>query len=52
MMEFLIFKDGRDFTESKEEAIGALQKSKKRDSEIHAQILAMPYNKPQSAWRS
>lgn len=31
MMEFLIFKDGKDFTESKEEAIGVLQKSKKGD---------------------
>ncbi|KAL3753748.1 hypothetical protein ACJRO7_001049 [Eucalyptus globulus] len=26
-MEFLIFKDGKDFTESKEEAVGALQRS-------------------------
>ncbi|KAI6698345.1 hypothetical protein NL676_018464 [Syzygium grande] len=27
-MEFLIFKDGKDFTESKEEAVGVLQSSK------------------------
>ncbi|TKY65963.1 Dynein light chain 1 [Spatholobus suberectus] len=27
MMEFLIFKDGKDFTESREEAIGVLQKA-------------------------
>lgn len=27
MMEFLIFKDGKDFNESKEEAIGVLQKA-------------------------
>lgn len=32
MMEFLIFKGGKDFTESKEEAIGVLQQSKKSDN--------------------
>ncbi|KAH7514516.1 uncharacterized protein LOC107430656 [Ziziphus jujuba] len=32
MMEFLIFKDGKDFTESREEAVGVLQKSNKNDS--------------------
>ncbi|XP_031267824.1 dynein light chain LC6, flagellar outer arm-like isoform X1 [Pistacia vera] len=31
MMEFLVFKDGKDLAESKEEAIGVLQKSKKND---------------------
>lgn len=32
MMEFLIFKDGKDFTERKEEAIGVLQKAGNEDS--------------------
>ncbi|KAL9398759.1 hypothetical protein Peur_007720 [Populus x canadensis] len=32
MMEFLIFKDGRDFSESKEEAIGVLQQFQKSDT--------------------
>ena len=32
MMEFLIFKDGRDFCESKEEAIGVLQQFLKIDT--------------------
>ncbi|KAJ1384277.1 Dynein light chain, type 1/2 [Sesbania bispinosa] len=32
MMEFLIFKDGKDFRESREEAIGVLQKARNRDS--------------------
>ncbi|KAK6231349.1 hypothetical protein QUC31_011368 [Theobroma cacao] len=32
MMEFLIFKDGSDFSETKEEAIGVLQEAKKSDS--------------------
>ncbi|GLT75859.1 hypothetical protein SLA2020_475530 [Shorea laevis] len=32
MMEFPIFKDGKDFTESKEEAVGVLQMSKQNDS--------------------
>ncbi|CAK9143550.1 unnamed protein product [Ilex paraguariensis] len=27
MMEFLVFKDGKDFSESKEEAVGVLQKA-------------------------
>ncbi|KAL5809233.1 hypothetical protein ACOSQ3_029924 [Xanthoceras sorbifolium] len=31
MMEFLVFKDGNNFSESKEEAIGVLQQSKKSD---------------------
>ncbi|GAY49779.1 hypothetical protein CUMW_121700 [Citrus unshiu] len=31
MMEFLVFKDGKDCTESKEEAVGMLQKSQKAD---------------------
>ncbi|XP_022766212.1 dynein light chain 1, cytoplasmic-like [Durio zibethinus] len=30
-MEFLIFKDGNDFSETKEEAIGVLQKTMKND---------------------
>ncbi|XWS67134.1 hypothetical protein CRYUN_Cryun05aG0260800 [Craigia yunnanensis] len=32
MMEFLIFKDGNDFSETKEEAMGVQQKAKKNDS--------------------
>lgn len=32
MMEFLIFKDGKDFGERKVEAIGVLQKATDRDS--------------------
>eukprot|EP00258_Populus_trichocarpa_P043136 XP_024459155.1 uncharacterized protein LOC18099998 isoform X1 [Populus trichocarpa] len=32
MMEFLIFKDGGDFSESKEEAIGVLQQFQKSDT--------------------
>ncbi|RDY14709.1 Dynein light chain 1, cytoplasmic, partial [Mucuna pruriens] len=32
MMEFLIFKDGKDFAESREEAIGVLQKARYSDS--------------------
>lgn len=31
MMEFLLFKDGKDLTESKEEAVGVHQKSQKGD---------------------
>lgn len=31
MMEFLVFKDGKDCIESKEEAVGVLQKSQKAD---------------------
>lgn len=31
MMEFLVFKDGKDLAESKDEAIGVLQKSKKNN---------------------
>lgn len=31
-MEFLVFKDGKDLTESKEEAIGVLQGAGKVDS--------------------
>jgi len=31
MMEFLIFKDGKNFTESREEAIGVLQKARNCD---------------------
>jgi dynein light chain LC8-type len=32
MMEFLIFKDGKEFTENKEEVIRVLQKSGNGDS--------------------
>ncbi|KAK9289383.1 hypothetical protein L1049_007538 [Liquidambar formosana] len=32
MMEFLVFKDGKDLTESKEEAIGVVQKAGNNDS--------------------
>ncbi|XP_061356625.1 dynein light chain 1, cytoplasmic-like [Gastrolobium bilobum] len=31
MMEFLIFKDAKDFTESREEVIGVLQKARNTD---------------------
>ncbi len=34
MMEFLIFKDGKDVTESREEAIGVLQKAEIRGEAI------------------
>ncbi|KAK4582023.1 hypothetical protein RGQ29_025260 [Quercus rubra] len=29
--QFLIFKDGKDFTESREEAVGVLQKAERRE---------------------
>nr|XP_023874174.1 dynein light chain 1, cytoplasmic-like [Quercus suber]POE83807.1 dynein light chain 1, cytoplasmic [Quercus suber] len=34
MLEFLIFKDGKDFTESREEAVGVLQKAERREDAI------------------
>ncbi|KAJ7961357.1 Dynein light chain [Quillaja saponaria] len=32
MMEFLIFKDGKNFSESRDEAVGVLQKARNTDS--------------------
>ncbi|XP_030927485.1 uncharacterized protein LOC115953824 isoform X2 [Quercus lobata] len=34
MLEFLIFNDGKDFTESREEAVGVLQKAERREDAI------------------